>query len=109
VKDFLNGGSILPDFNNTVIVLILKTSSLELLTQFRPISLCNVFYKIASKVMTNRLKRILPILISEEQSAFVSDRLITNNVFIAYECVHSIRTREEETTVCNQAGHDKSI
>jgi hypothetical protein len=68
VQDFLNGNDIPPDFNLMIIVLIPKVNSPELFTQFRPVSLCNVLYKIALKVMDNMLKVILSILISKEQS-----------------------------------------
>jgi hypothetical protein len=52
--------------NKTFIVMIPKVASPEDLGQFRPISLCNVIYKIASKVAANRLKKILPEIISEQ-------------------------------------------
>ena len=62
------------------------------MTKFRPISLCNVLYKIARKVIVNRLKPWLNFIISKTQSSFIADRLITDNILITFESLHHMKT-----------------
>ena len=95
VLDFLNNENMLLEINHTNIVLIPKVKDLEKMSDFRPISLCNVIYKIISKVLANRLKQVLPHIISPTQSTFVSGRLITHNVLVAYETLHTMHAKKK--------------
>ncbi|KAL0439752.1 UNVERIFIED_CONTAM: hypothetical protein Slati_2458200 [Sesamum latifolium] len=88
VLEFLNHGRLDSRFNYTYIVLIPKCDSPETMSHLCLISLCNIFYKIASKMLANRLKLSLHSIISESQSAFIPGRLISDNVLVAYELNH---------------------
>ncbi|GLT27733.1 hypothetical protein SLA2020_027100 [Shorea laevis] len=79
---------------NTNIVLIPKCSDPKCMSDLRPISLCNVTYRILAKVLANRFKLVLQRVISPEQSAFLPTRLITNNALIAFEILHYMRHRK---------------
>ncbi|KAA3465126.1 reverse transcriptase [Gossypium australe] len=81
------------EVNFTSIVLIPKFNSPKLVSQFRPISLCNVTYKIISKVIVNHFQKVLNLCIEDSQGAFISGRQITGNIFVAYEILHSFKKR----------------
>lgn len=93
VQDFFKGENVLPSLNYTFIVLIPKVTNPQLVTQFRLISLCNVFYKIISKIIATHLKKFLPRMIYENQSAFVPGRLIQDNSILAHEICHALNSR----------------
>lgn len=97
--DILNCGIMPLELNMTYVALILekkKKKNLTSVTEFRPISLCNVLYKLISKVLANRIKKILPHLIAPTQSAFILGCLISDNVLAAYETMHSIYAHRDE-------------
>jgi hypothetical protein len=92
ILQFFNTGTLDVTINRTYMAIIPKISSPVYVTDFRPISLCNVIYKIISKVLANRLKTVMPYIISSSQSPYIPGRLISDNVLAAYETMHSMQT-----------------
>jgi hypothetical protein len=92
-KDWLWRGYFPSTLNETNICLIPKCENPGSMKDFRPISLCNVLYKVVSKLLANRLKGVLSKYISEEQSAFVEGRSIIDNALIAIEIIHCLKRR----------------
>ncbi|GLT59334.1 hypothetical protein SLA2020_321590 [Shorea laevis] len=91
---FLNCRGELPTgLNFTHIVLIPKRANPRSMSDLRPISLCNVIYRVLAKALANRFKQVLQHVISLEQSAFLPNRLITDNAMIAFETLHYMRNR----------------
>lgn len=78
--------------NKTCIVLIPKCNNPTNMSEFRPISLCNVLYKIISKTMAIKLKPFLSSIVSIQQSAFVPNR---HNALVAFEVFHAMKRRGE--------------
>ncbi|KAL2247920.1 UNVERIFIED_CONTAM: putative mitochondrial protein, partial [Sesamum indicum] len=99
VSEFFRGIAMPKSFTATTISLIPKTASPVSWSEYRPISLCNVTNKICTKLMSIRLGHVLPKVLSPSQSGFVPGRLLSDNVLLAQELVHSLESRRSEANV----------
>ena len=90
-SQWLSIGAFPLGLNNTMIVLIPKCMNPSSMKELRPISLCNVLYKLVAKVLANRMKDVLCRLISLSQAAFVHVHSITDNILLASEVLHYLK------------------
>lgn len=111
VLHVLNDGLSLKEVNHTFLCLIPKVKKPRHTKEFRPIFLCNVIFKLVTKTIANRLKIILPYIVSPYQSAFVPGHLITNNALIAFEIFHFMRKKKDRENRYSkfEAGHGQSL
>jgi len=93
VWNFFKHNQLLCEQNHTFLTLIPKMLGASNVQQFRPISLCNIIYKIISKILANRLKPLLAKFISPLQIAFVLNRLIQDNSILAHEMLHTLKSK----------------
>lgn len=90
---WLERGFFPSSINDTNIYLIPKSAKPNGMKDFRPISLCNMVYKIVSKTLANRLNMVLDKCVSGEQSTFVEGRSILSNVMIATKIIHTLKRK----------------
>jgi hypothetical protein len=94
VSHFFQNHQLLHELNHTFITLVPKKSGSHSVHHFRPISLCNISYKIISKILANRLKKVLPKIISPLQSTFVPNMNIQDNSILAHELIHTFKNKK---------------
>ena len=94
VQAFFHSGFLFKPLNHTFITIIPKVLFPDEVSHFRPISLCNVIYKVISKIMVNRLKPLMDSLITPYQNAFIKGRNITDNILIAHEIIDVLRKKK---------------
>lgn len=94
-RNFIEHGILPDEVNNTLVCLIPKVKCPKQVADLRPISLCNVVMRILSKVLANRLKPCLNSIISNNQSAFIEGRLLTDNAMLTFEINHYIHRKTQ--------------
>ncbi|GAU22346.1 hypothetical protein TSUD_106740 [Trifolium subterraneum] len=93
VLEFFNTSWILPGFNSNIIALLPKVSNATSIDQYRPIAMANFKFKIISKIIADRLAKIMPFIISEEQMGFIHDRNIKDCLCIASEAANLLHNK----------------
>lgn len=94
VSGMFRRDKLIEGINESLICLIPKGEAPELISQFRPISLCNVLAKVVTKVLANRLKPIMSKLTGRYQSSFIPGRSTIDNIVVLQEFVHSLSRRK---------------
>uniref|UniRef100_A0A803PF19 Reverse transcriptase domain-containing protein n=1 Tax=Cannabis sativa TaxID=3483 RepID=A0A803PF19_CANSA len=95
VQHFFDTGEFDQGCGDANVVLIPKKKTPESMVDLRPIALCNVLYKIITKVMANRMKPYMDQIVSESQSAFIPGRLITDNILVSFEVLHYLKRKRK--------------
>jgi len=96
VKSAFTTGSFDPALSDTLVPLIPKVEPLTTYKEFRPISLCNIIYKIIIKILVLRLRPILNTIIGPYQSSFLPGRGTTDNVIVLQEIIHYMRRSKKK-------------
>lgn len=82
------------EVNKTLVSLIPKVDNPDSIKMFRPISLCNVVYKVISKIIVDRLRPLLAKIVSPFQSSFIPGRTTNDNIIITQEILHTLRSKK---------------
>ncbi|XP_074300110.1 uncharacterized protein LOC141631324 [Silene latifolia] len=94
ILSILNSGVVLKEMNRTFIVLVPKCDNPEEVKDYRPISLCNVFMRIVTKCITNRMQKVMGYLVGDYQNTFLAGRSISDNILLAHEAIHKVNTHK---------------
>lgn len=87
VQDFFRNGKLLWEIIHTIISMLPKVSTPKGVTDYRPISCCNVVYKCVSKILADRVKEGLNLIVSDNQFAFIPGRSISDSILLTQELI----------------------
>lgn len=91
VASVFENPSLIGNVNHTLLTLIPKLDDPKKAADFRLIALCNVIYKVVTKVLTNRIRLVLPHIIAGSQSSFIQGRDTKDNSIVLQEAVHTMQ------------------
>ncbi|GJQ98498.1 putative RNA-directed DNA polymerase [Tanacetum coccineum] len=101
--DFVNlffASCVMPNgANSSFFTLIPKVNNPTLITDFRPISLIGIHYKIIAKILANRLSKVIDKIVSKEQSAFIAGRQILDGPVILSEIIEWYKKRKKKLLI----------
>jgi hypothetical protein len=94
ILEFFTTGKLLRETNSTILTLVPKKCNPETMSDYRPISCCNLVYKFIAKILANRLLSGLDDIISSSQGAFIPNRSIAENNLLAQDLVFDYHTNQ---------------
>ncbi|GJY81936.1 RNA-directed DNA polymerase, eukaryota, reverse transcriptase zinc-binding domain protein [Tanacetum coccineum] len=108
IKEFFASGKLLKEINSTLISLVPKIQTPCKVNDFRPIACCNVIYKCIRKIITDRMKESLGMLVDQNQSVFVPNRHIQDNILLSQEFLRGYDRKEGPNRVAMKVDIQKA-
>ncbi|CAK8532031.1 unnamed protein product [Lathyrus sativus] len=108
VREFFGSSCLLNAMNCTLVTLIPKVNNATMIKDYRPISCCTTLYKVISKIMANRLSKVLNSIIDNSQAAFVPGNHIQDHILLAFELIKGYNTNGAPPRCMIQMGLQKA-
>ncbi|XP_028549034.1 uncharacterized protein LOC114579204 [Dendrobium catenatum] len=109
VTSFFNTGYMPNQVKATVIALVPKKPHANNVKNYRPIALCNVLYKIIAKIIANRMKLVMPLIIHSSQGGFIHKRIISDNILLAADILGTFNIKDKHKYLCAKFDITKSF
>ncbi|PKU81037.1 Putative ribonuclease H protein [Dendrobium catenatum] len=100
IKSFFTKGYLPLGIKATALYIVPKHKNAFAISDYRPITLCDVVYKIIAKVIASRLKPMMPVIINQTQSGFVKSRSSTDNILLASEILAYANKKKGANLFC---------
>ncbi|XP_028551780.1 uncharacterized protein LOC110101382 [Dendrobium catenatum] len=100
IRSFFIKGFLPKGVKSTALAIVPKHKNASSISDYRPIALCNVLYKIIAKILAAKLKPVMNWIVKDNQAGFVNSRVSTDNILLANDILYHAGKRGGDNIFC---------